>query len=180
MDTQIIEETTKSTRFSTSRSTSSTTIPNIPVSTTKTFTTTGHITNEIPTQQDENPIIEDQTSENPISLTEDQTSKNPNSLTEDETSNSMIEDETTEMPISITEDQTSGILSSSIETTNAFSTPKLITLLTTNSRAIFKATLRTTASTKFDRTTKIHPDTTEEPRYIFVKDLIFKINFNDF
>ena len=168
MDTQITEETTKSTRFSTSRSTSSTTIPNIPVNTTKTFTTTGYITNEIPTQQDENPIIEDQTSEN------------PNSLTEDETSNSMIEDETTEMPISITEDQTSGILSSSIETTNAFSTPKLITLLTTNSRAIFKATLRTTASTKFDRTTKIHPDTTEEPRYIFVKELIFKINFNDF
>ena len=59
MDTQIIEETNKSTRFSTSRSTSSTTIPNIPVSTTKTFTTTGYITNEIPTQQDENPIIED-------------------------------------------------------------------------------------------------------------------------
>ena len=44
-------------------------------------------------------------------------------------------------------------------------------MLTTNSRATLKATVRTTASTKTDRvtTTKIQSTAiTEQPRYIFV------------
>ena len=73
--------------------------------------------------------------------------------------NPTSEDETTEM------------------STNAFSSPKLITMLTTNSRATLKATVRTTASTKTDRvtTTKIQSTAiTEQPRYIFVFKLISK------
>ena len=104
-------------------------------------------------------MIEDQKSQNPSTLTEDETTENPNSVTEDVTT----EDVTTENPTS--EDETTEM------STNAFSSPKLITMLTTNSRATLKATVRAIASTKTDRvtTTKIQSTAiTEQPRYIFV------------
>ena len=95
--------------------------------------------------------------------------------TEDQTNhivNPTIEDQTPEISISITDDQTTEIPFSSIE---------LTTLLTTNSRAIFKPTVRSTTSTKNvkDITTSSETPTmaTEKIRYIFVLKLLVKITF---
>ena len=150
MDKEINEETTQKTpRFSPSTSTPFTTTTNSLVSNTKSFTP-DYTTNEIPTSEDE--ITQsDETSENPTPI---------------------AKDETTENPTSITEDQTSEILFSSIEPTNEFSTVKLNTLLTTNSRATFKATVASTKSTS----TKAESPSSKANRYIFERLIFEKYN----
>ena len=170
VDNQLTEETTEwkentktSLRFSPTTSTPSTTTTNTLVSTKSTTITHLPYTTEDQTNHIVNPTIEDQTSEIPIPTIEDQTNKIPNPT---------IEDQTPEISISITDDQTTEIPFSSIE---------LTTLLTTNSRAIFKPTVRSTASTKnvkdITTSSETPTTTTEKIRYIFVLKLLVKITF---
>ncbi|MCG8622305.1 MAG: hypothetical protein MJE68_09975 [Proteobacteria bacterium] len=159
MDGQLTEETTEwkqitktSPRFSPTTSLTSTTTTNTLVST-KTTTTTFYpdYPSEDQTNEIVSPTIENQSSEIP---------------------NPTIEYETSEIPNPTIEYETPEIPHSSVETAYTFTTAELITLLTTNSRAIFKATVRTTASTKSDKDITSKPETTattEDNRYICLK-----------